>query len=281
MPVKKISKKISKIEKTQEQSAFDLSDASPTAVPQPTRRKKVKVLIGISFISIVICITGLNYSLHYQKNKNLKTNPVFASEAEQETIVSKVGQLIELPSTEAPTIATVTDITKLKGQPFFQHAKNGDIVLIYPKANEAILYDSTANKILELGPINNNSQAVAGAATKAKSGQTTNATSTQLVSITPTPAPVNVALYNGTIIDGLTKKIQAQLSQSMPNITVVENTNASKQDYTNTIVIDLTSKDSTAAQQLATFLHGTVGTMPSNETVPVSADILVILGKNN
>lgn len=272
MPVKKVSRKVLK---THEQSAFELPHSPITNASQPTGRRKIKVLIGISLITIVIFITGLNYFLHYQKNQNVKTNPILASELEQETIVSKIGKLIELPATEAPTIATVTDITKLNGQPFFQHAKKGDIVLIYPKANEAILYDPIANKILELGPINNNPQ------TTAMSNAAVAGASTQSLIASPTPAPVNVALYNGTMIDGLTRKIQVQLAQVMPNVTVVQNANASKQDYANTIVIDLTDKQSAMAQQIAKALHGTVGSMPSNETVPVDADILVILGKQN
>lgn len=276
MPTKKIAKKTSS-EKSgiHEASAFDVPVTQTVVAPAHNPRGgKVKAFIGISFTIIVIFITCLNYFLHYQKNQELQRNPVMASEMEQKSIVSKVAKLIELPNTEAPTIATVTDITKLQGQPFFQHAKNGDIVLIYPKANEAILYDPTANRILELGPISNNSQA------NASPNASVAGASTQAVSITSTLTPVTVALYNGTTINGLTRKIQAELAQSMPSVTVVDNTNASKQDYTNTIVIDLTGKQSANAKQLATILHGTVGSMPSTETVPVNADILVILGKN-
>jgi len=66
----------------------------------------------------------------------------------------------------------------------------------------------------------------------------------------------------------------------MPSVTVVDNANASRQDYINTRIVDLTGKSAAAAQQLAKVLHGSVGSMPSNEAVPTDADILVILGKN-
>lgn len=257
-----------KTEEAHVKSTFDASLASDVTPSTTGKKRRTKVIIGASFILIVIFGTGLNLFLHSQKSQNAQKNAVVASEAVQEAIVAKVGKLIELPNTEAPTIATVTDSTKLKGQAFFQHAKNGDIVLIYPKANEAILYDPADNRIMQLGPINNNQQAVAGAATKAEADS-------------PTIAAVNIVLYNGTTINGLTKKTQTILAQTMPNVTVVENTNASKQDYANTVVIDLTGKKSDVAKQLATVLHGTVGTMPATETVPTNADILVILGKNN
>jgi LytR cell envelope-related transcriptional attenuator len=273
MPAKKTVKKTKIIH---EESAFVTPAVEETPVIVKGNGKKIKIIIGVSLTAIVIFGTSLNLLLHYQKNQSLQKNPLMSSEAAQEAIVSKVGKLIELPSSEAPTIATVTDITKLKGQAFFQHASNGDVVLIYPKANMAILYDPTSNKIVELGPINNNQQVTASSSNEAVAGA-----STKAATISQIPANVTVALYNGTTIDGLTKKVQAELAQSMPNVTVVQNTNAEKQDYFKTIVIDLTGKQSVAAQQLASALHGSVSAMPSEETVPVDADILVILGKQN
>jgi len=251
-----------------QESAFDTPQVH---TPPPFYTKRKRILIATSLTIIVIFLTSLNYFWHYQQKQR---NPVITAEREQASIIAKVAQLIELPNNESPTIATVSDITKLKSQPFFQHAENGDIVLIYSKANEAILYDPTTNKILELAPINGSSQA--DTANAAVAGA-----STQALSVSQTPASVTVALYNGTTISGLTRKVQEELAQTMPNVTVVQNTNASKQNYTNTIVIDLTGKNATAAQKLAKILQGAVGSMPSNESVPTDADILVILGTTN
>ena len=69
------------------------------------------------------------------------------------TLIAKVGQLIELPVDELPNIATVTDVSKLKDQPFFAHARNGDRVLIYSKAKRAIIYRPSANKIIEAASV--------------------------------------------------------------------------------------------------------------------------------
>lgn len=77
------------------------------------------------------------------------TQPV---QDEVTTIVNEVGKLIVLPTDETPTVATVTDLSKLAGQPFFANAKIGDKVLIYTQAQKAILYDPIANKIIELAP---------------------------------------------------------------------------------------------------------------------------------
>jgi hypothetical protein len=277
MPTKKTAKKVTKFH---EESAFVLPETPVVTVLPVSNKKKIRWIISITLTAIIIVGTSLNLFLHYQNNQVLKKNPVLASEMEQETIVSKVGKLMELPNVEQPTIATVSDITKLKGQSFFQNAKNGDIVLIYPKADEAILYDPTVNKILKTGSININSQTatpVNGTVVPVKG--TVAGASTQAISVTPTIGQqVTVALYNGTTIDGLTRKVQTELTQSMPNVTVVQNTNASKHDYKQTIVVDLSGTNLAAAEHLASLLNGTVGNFPSTETVPVNSEIVVILG---
>ena len=64
-------------------------------------------------------------------------------------IIAAVGKLILLPQDEVPTIARVTDPSRLVSQPFFANAKVGDMVLMYVQSRKAILYDPEQNKILE------------------------------------------------------------------------------------------------------------------------------------
>ena len=77
------------------------------------------------------------------------------AEAAQEAadVIKAVGELIMLPEDEEPTVATVTDPTKLKDQAFFANAKTGHKVLIYTQARKAFLYDPEANKLVEVAPI--------------------------------------------------------------------------------------------------------------------------------
>lgn len=84
-----------------------------------------------------------------------------AVQSQVNATVAKVGKLITLPTDETPTVATVTDSSKVKDQAFFQKAQNGDMVLIYTKAQEAILYRPSSNIIVEVGSVNINNQAVA------------------------------------------------------------------------------------------------------------------------
>lgn len=73
---------------------------------------------------------------------------------EARQLVQRVGELIVLPTDENPTIATIADPERLKGQAFFARAKVGDKVLIYTKAKKAILYDPEAHRIVEVAPVN-------------------------------------------------------------------------------------------------------------------------------
>jgi len=178
--------------------------------------------------------------------------------------VKNVTKLTQVPQGEQPTIAKISDITKLNNQPFFQNAKNGDFVLIYTKEKEAILYDPVSNKVLRVGPIlvpsptSGTPQAALGASTA--------------------NLPISVAIYNGTTIAGLAKKTETQLTKAMKNVTVLSEANASKQDYTRTEVIDLKGNNAAAAAQIASDLHGRVGSLPGGEVKPADVDILVILG---
>ncbi len=72
------------------------------------------------------------------------------SQREIKSITERIGKFMELPGGEVPTLATVSDREKLKGQQFFLNAENGDKVLVYPKAKKAILYRPSSGKIIEV-----------------------------------------------------------------------------------------------------------------------------------
>ena len=110
------------------------------------------LLPGILIVVLVGIIVGAFY--FYQKASSQKASPSSVDQEEALAIVARVKLLILLPTDEVPTIATVSDLSKLKGQLFFAKAKVGDKVLMYPKAGKAYLYDPVNNRILEVAPIN-------------------------------------------------------------------------------------------------------------------------------
>lgn len=89
--------------------------------------------------------------------KSLET--VQAPENQMRELVEKVGKFMILPTNEEPTIATVSDLAKLQGQPFFAKAQLGDKVLIYKQDKKAILYRPSTNQLIEVAPLNNSTDA--------------------------------------------------------------------------------------------------------------------------
>ena len=123
-----------------------------------------KTLVAV-FVLIFVGALGSAFYF-YREVSTLKQNPQAAAEEEAEELVRIVGKLIILPKDEVPTIATVSDPEKLKDQPFFAKAKVGDKVLLYAKAQKAYLYDPLVNRILEVAPINVNTDAGLEASTE-------------------------------------------------------------------------------------------------------------------
>ena len=108
------------------------------------------------------------YSQLKKENQKL-SNPQEAAKAETERIKNEVAQLIEVPTDEEPTIATVVDPQKLGDQAFFKNAQKDDRVIIYAKAKKAILYRTSTKKVVEVAPLNigENQQAQAAPAPNA------------------------------------------------------------------------------------------------------------------
>lgn len=113
-----------------------------------TKKLSFRVLIGL----LIIAVLAAGYL--FMEVSKLKQDPQAAARKEAEQLVAVVGKLIVLPKDEIPTVATVSDPTKLADQAFFTKAKVGDKVLLYASARKAYLYDPKANKILEVAPIN-------------------------------------------------------------------------------------------------------------------------------
>lgn len=146
-------------------------------VPEKERNFLVSLGLKIApFLIIFLFGVGATVYLARQKPEILGLSKGQAQvQAEVDALVTEVGKLITLPSDEKPTVATITDVEKLKDQPFFVNAQNGDKVLIYTNAKKAILYRSEEKKIIEVGAVNINQQA----------GESPSPTPTA----TPTPKP--------------------------------------------------------------------------------------------
>jgi hypothetical protein len=224
-------------------------------------------LIAIIVILVIAALPSYYYYNQYQKAQMLLQNPKASATAEVTTLVDKVGKLMELPSSETPTIATVSDVTKLTGQPFFAKAKNGDKVLIFTQAKEAVLYRENINKIIQVAPVNLGSGAsVATPSASIAKGQSV-----------PTPSLITIAIYNGTATTGLASKADSAITQAMSNASITQKGDA-KGNYSKTEVVDLSGNNAVSVAQIAKLLDGSVVTSVPDGEAKAGSDILVILG---
>lgn len=235
-----------------------------------------KILYKLIIIVILVGAIGASiyFYLQYQRSQKLLQNPTLVAAEETKSLIEKVGNLIQLPKGEQPTLATVSDKNKLADQPFFANSQNGDKVLIYTNAKKAILYRPSINKIIEVAPINNT--VVNQSPSPAVSGTPA---PTLIPTLIPTSAQklTKVVVYNGTKTAGLATSYAAQLTDKISNIVIVSKGDT-KGNYTSMLVVDLTGTSDSVAKQIALQLGGTVGALPKDEIKP-NADILVIIGK--
>jgi len=117
-----------------------------------------KILIILVVAIAVVAAVGCWY--FYSQYQTLKSDPNVEAQAEAKSLTATIGKFMELPSDETPTVATILDKDKLKDQPFFKMAENGDKLLAYTKAMKAILFRPSTNKVIEVAPILNNQQPV-------------------------------------------------------------------------------------------------------------------------
>lgn len=216
------------------------------------------LIVLLLFLVMAATLGSVYFYFKYQEAKAQTTG---AQPQEVKQLLSEVGKLMVLPK-ESPTVATVSDINKLKGQIFFKQARNGDKVLIFPKEREAILYRPSLGKIIAVSTVT-----IGGPA----------------VSVTPSVAvlsPVKVELLNGTAVVGLTTIAEKKLTASSTSVTVTDRQNAARDTYAKTTVVDMTDTHQAEAAKIASVLQGTVGELPKGETATKSADILVILGQD-
>jgi hypothetical protein len=161
----------------------------PTPAPTPAPTPGAPMPTGIAWsspvaragmaLAVLVLLGTIGASGYFYKQlSDIKKDPNKVAADETNATISAIGKLIVLPTGEQPTLATVTDPSKLADQPFFASAKAGYKVLIYPNAKKAILYDPVQNKIVEVSPIN------IGSATDANG----TVSGTSATSSTPAPA---------------------------------------------------------------------------------------------
>jgi hypothetical protein len=146
---------------------------------------KLLALIRRYFFPLAILVVALVLFGVYELGRSsvYRAHPELAGAEQASALLAKVGKLISLPAGETPTMATINDAASAKkSQPFLREAENGDILIVYPAAQQAFVYRPAANKLIAVGPVNNAAaqpQASAPAPTASSSEQATHATTTK------------------------------------------------------------------------------------------------------
>src|SRR5688572_338099 len=73
--------------------------------------------------------------------------------AEQvQEVITRVSAYMVVPAEESPSVTVLTDVAvRAQQQPFFRGAKDGDILIVY--SSRAIIYDPKTDKLVNVGPI--------------------------------------------------------------------------------------------------------------------------------
>ena len=221
------------------------------------------ILIVFTFVTLV-AVTAIASSVYlytkYQSTTALLKKNSSGSEEEILSLVRHIGSFMELPVDEAPTLATVTDTSKLPSIPFFARAMTGDKVLIYQKAAKAILYRPSSKKIIDTSAFTAQGSSIASESAK--------------------KTPGTIDLRNGTAVTGLTAVVEKKLSQVAPEFKINTKSLAKRKDYSDSIVIAKDVQNEQTAVELAKLLDFAVGPLPAKEA-SFSSDILIIAGSDS
>ena len=240
-------------------------------VPRFTKNHFLFALLGL-FLIVLAAAPSYYFYTEYQKAQLALSNPTKAAEIEVEETIKRISKHILLPTNEVPSFATVSDVTKLGNQEFFRNAKNGDKVLIYTKAKKAYLYRPSEDILVDVSPLQLAEPAAPTPVVQTKTGVPGLSGSPKKI------IPLRVSIYNGTQAVGLGGKIEQELLKKMDTVSIQDVINAQKRDYTRTIVIDVTGKNTEAANMVAKSLGAVVTNLPNTEVLPKNAEILVIIG---
>lgn len=236
---------------------------------------KAKVAAGLI---ILLVLTGsiIGFIFLYKNTAAVSPN------GDTSKLIDEISKIYDLPKDETPTVATVTDVSKLVSQPFFAKAKNGDKVLIYQNTKKAILYDPNAKRILEVAPINDGNIPTVD---PVESPAAQISSSEPKPTSTPTPSAkskitAKIALRNGAGRRGLAASVEEELKKTYPEINVVAKDNVDTGNLDKTIVVVIKKGFEKDAEELAKYFKTEVENLPKGETIPAGTEVMVILGRD-
>ena len=118
--------------------------------------KKFLVVVTILLLAGFAAWSFINYRQSEREILRLSSLEGQQDLAEQNLadLLEKVKAHMILPEGEEPVVATISDVEALlENNAFFEGAQNGDRVIVYAEAQQAIVYSPTRDLIVSVGPV--------------------------------------------------------------------------------------------------------------------------------
>ena len=138
----------------------------PTMIKKPLKKKRgmgflLNLLLLVAIIAVVAMFVRAEQDRRAargelektaQQLEELKNSTQASGQQVAEEVLNKIRNHIELPTDPQPTVATITDVERLReSNEFYQKAKNGDHLIITEK--RAVLYDPERDVIIDVVPV--------------------------------------------------------------------------------------------------------------------------------
>lgn len=114
---------------------------------------KIGLRLPWLIVGLLLIFSLFMLQQYHEAKQKLEIKTPAAAVRQNNSLIAKVGKLIILPKDETPIIVNVPDAAKVRSQEFYAIAKNGDVVLIYKKEQQAILYRPSANIIVNVAHV--------------------------------------------------------------------------------------------------------------------------------
>lgn len=213
----------------------------------------------VTALCVLLLLASVGYNAYqYLQIQDYRKTPTKAAQEEQTRVTELVRKRYQIPTystkdgdkdvtkEDTPQIATITDITKMKGQTFFDKAQNGDYIVVFPNTRIALIYREKTDQIINSGPVS--------------------------VDANQQASKLNVKIY-GAAADR--DSAETKINAAFPGSTNITKLDASDK-ISSTVVVDVSGKNAVAAEQLAAKLkNAKVGTVPSGQTAPNDAEIAI------
>lgn len=156
-------------------SARTASLDRPVATLTIPLRFSLKKVVGSRatkfLLAVIVLAAACLFSYHLGTRSGNSGTAVSGNLNTTDGVVQRVSRHILLPSGEQPTVATVSDVNKVRNQTFFAHAATGDKVLIYANAKKAYLYRPSIDRVIEVAPLAPNTSTPTSQSTDQSTGQ--------------------------------------------------------------------------------------------------------------